>query len=289
MMARVLAVAPGLLLLALFPARLEMAGPSGGAPPPREESIPPLPASLSALYPPTAEGPVLLMAMHGVNAPLAAIGADLGEGDREGVQVDFEAFRVRYAEVSELVPEWREWYPAEPVEALGRAVQDGAPESVMAALGRVGAVCHRCHVATMVPVQQKFHWPEFAGISLHDPVLDRDLDYATFMQMLNANLAGIGADLEQRQVENARTQVAALRLRMGELRTSCEACHDAERAYFVDERVEALLTEMATAMDVPEPDPAAIQRLGAAFGEESCFRCHLVHMPAAYSGAARSH
>lgn len=243
-----------------------------------------LPASLDALYPPNAKEPVLLVSMHRLNAALAGIAVDISENDRQGAVADFETFRSAYNETASLVPEWKSQYPAGPVEELGKVMPQGAPGDVMAAVGRVGAVCHDCHVATMVPVQLKYRWPGYGEIVVHDPVTNADLDYAAFMQMLNASLAGVGVDLGQGQPENARAQLAALRSRMVVLRESCDACHDTERAYFVDGRIESLLAEMERALGAASPDPVAVASLSRRVGEESCSGCHMVHLPSAYSG-----
>lgn len=248
---------------------------------------PALPASLDGLYFPKSQGPVYLMAMHGLNASLAGIMVDMSENDQSGAAANFERFEKQYRDVSRMVPEWTSWFAAEPVEELGHAVMGGVPGEVMAAAENVGALCHRCHLTYMVPVQQKYHWPDFRTITVHDPVVDADLDYAPFMQMLNASLIGIGMNLEQGQVENARVQLTAFRSRMEELKESCDACHDGARAYFVDERVESLLADMQSALQGATVDPAVIASLSQRLGEESCFKCHLVHMPAAYSGYAR--
>jgi cytochrome c556 len=245
-----------------------------------------LPASLDGLYPPKAQRPVLLLAMHGLNAALAGIAVDISENDRAGAMTNFESFEKQYRDTAHLVPEWESWYPTKPVEELGKIVAGGNPGEVMAAVGKVGAVCHHCHLATMVPAQLKYHWPDFGAISVQDPVTGAELDYAAFMQMLNASLVGVGMDLGQAQPENARAQLAALRSRMGTLRESCDACHDTPRAYFVDERVDSLLVDMDRALDAAATDPATVTTLTRRIGEESCHRCHLVHMPAAYSTPA---
>jgi len=226
------------------------------------------------------------MAMHGMNAALAGIVVDISEDDRPGALANFENLKKHYEECRALVAEWESLYPASPVEELAQVLPSGAPGDVMAAVGKVGAVCHDCHVTTMVPAQQKYHWPSFRGVSVHDPVSGTDVDYAAFMQMLNASLTGVGNDLGQGQAANAASQFAALRSRMVALRESCDACHDSERAYFVGQPVDALLDEMQNALDGTSSDPSVVAQMGRRIGEESCTACHLVHLPAAYSRQA---
>lgn len=288
MKGRLFIVAATLLVLSMLFAVLVLADSVAIAAEPQAvpATVTNLPASLDGLYPPKAQRPVLVLAMHGLNAALTGIAVDITENDREGAVANLKSFEERYREIALLVPEWKSRYPAEPVEELGKVVPGGEPGEIMAAVGKVGAVCHGCHMATMVPTQLKYHWPDFVSITVQDPVTNAEIDYPGFMQMLNASLTGVAMDLGQGQPENARTQLAAFRSRMTALKESCEACHDTDRAYFVDERIESLLADMGRALDAPAPDPTAVAALGQRIGEESCSRCHLVHFPAAYSRSA---
>jgi len=138
----------------------------------------------------------------------------------------------------------------------------------------------------MVPVQFRYHWPDFSRVTVHDPVLDSDDDFAGFMLKMNFSLAGLGGALQQGQIDNARTHASQLQARMRELRESCAACHDTERAYFVDDGIMQILSGIESALQAPDPDPAVIASASQRLGQESCFRCHLVHVPAAFAQAA---
>lgn len=267
----------------VLPKSAAQKAPMHGAP----TTTAPLPVSLDDLYPPKAEEPFLLAAMNRLNMALAGIVVDVSENDPKGASANFENFKTQYGATAKLVPEWESWYPAGPVEELGKVLSSGPPETVMAAVGKVGGVCHNCHLATMVPVQMKYRWPDFGAITIHDPVANADVDYSAFMQMLNASLVGVGTDLGQGQPENARARLADLRSRMVTLRESCDACHDTERAYYVDDRTVSLLADIAQALGGATPDPTAVAMKSRRFGEEACSKCHLVHLPAAYSGLAR--
>jgi len=242
-----------------------------------------LPASLEKLYPPKAPRPVFLMAMLELNAALTGIAVDVGENDPDGTAANLQRFQERYRHAAELVPEWASRYPTEPVDDLAKVIASGSVEEVFAAVGKVGAVCHECHTATMVPVQLQYHWPDFRSVMVEDPITKHDIDYPSFMQMLNVGLTGVGVDTEQGQPENARAQLAAFRSRMTALKESCDACHDTPRSYFVDDRIDALMTDLAAALEAAAPDPSRVAALNRRIGEESCSQCHMVHLPAAYS------
>jgi len=275
MMARMLAVVSGSLLLALLWAgpRSTAARETGTAGAGQPLS---LPSSLDLLYPPQAQGPVLLLAMHGMNTALTGILVDLFEEDWPGVAANCESFQVRFEETSALVPEWKDRFDREPVTGLGHAVESGEPDRILGAVQDVGAVCHHCHVDNMVPVQQKYHWPDFGLITLEDPILRADMGYPQFMQMLNVSLTGIGVDVEQDQPENARVHLSALKARMSELTNSCDACHDTARAYFVDQSVHDLITQLEALLEAPQPDalPRRAWPTSAANGSGSANRGH---------------
>lgn len=242
-----------------------------------------LPSSLEALYPPQAEGPVWYISMHGMNTGLTGVLVDAFEQDWTGAQANYEAFRARFEETSHLVPEWTQRFEIEPVDALGAAVQGRDPGAILGAVQAVGAVCHHCHLDAMVPVQQRFRWPDFKGINVQDPVLGADMPFPQFMQMVNLSLTGIAVDLQQGQPGNALQHVAALKARMTELEGSCEACHDTPRTYFVDQPIKDLIAKIESALNAPKPDPGAVAAAAQGIGEQSCLGCHLVHLPAAYS------
>jgi mono/diheme cytochrome c family protein len=233
------------------------------------------------LYPPTAEAPILLQEMFALGGALTGIAVDLSENDVEQIDAQFEKFRTQYAAASRLVPEWEEDYPTGPVDRLGDALQTGDPEQVMVAFGAVAKVCHDCHVVNMPKVQQKYHWGDFAQIRVANPVSDEELGFKELMQGLETSFVGIEVDLEQRQVENARTQFEAFNRTFQLLKQTCAVCHDTQRKYFVDPAVQGMLERLATALRNASPDPEVVGELRLGIGTESCVKCHLVHGPAA--------
>jgi hypothetical protein len=222
----------------------------------------PPPRSLDALYPPAADAPVLLQEMFALGGALSGIAVDLSENDIEQVDAQFEKFKAMYAATARMVPEWEEDYPMEPVERLGEVLQTGDQEQAMAAIGAVGEVCHDCHVMNMAKVHEELGFSD----------LKRDLE---------SSFVGIEVDLEQRQVENARTQFEAFTGRVELLKGTCAWCHETEPKYFVDASVEGMLEQLGSVLAGASPNLEVAAKLRLGIGTESCFRCHLVHGPAA--------
>jgi cytochrome c556 len=240
-----------------------------------------LPASLDELFPPKAHAPLWLLAMYGMNQPFCGIIVDLNEGDRDGMLQNFQQFKEQYEKTAGMVPEWSHFFAVEPVAALGAAVQGGDPGQVMAAVEQTAATCENCHLVNMVPVVQKYHWPDFQQISATDPMSGQDVDWKMLMQMLNTTLTGITVDLEQGQTDNARKQAQAFAALFGSLKETCDGCHDTERAYYVDARVQSLVDQLGTALAGPAVDTAVVASLSMKIGTSSCTGCHMVHVPAA--------
>ncbi len=245
----------------------------------------PPPSSLDSLYPPVAPGPVLLQRMLELGAAFSGVAVDVFEQDVEHARASLDRFRTEYVAVSRLVPEWEAGYPAGPVEALEAAVESGDPERIGAAFEGVGAVCHECHVANMAKVHYRYRWGDFGKIRLMDPSSGRELSYRQLMQEMETAFVGIGTDLRQQQLDNARAQFETFQARLSLLATACVACHATERRYFIDAGVQQTVQRLGTVLQSDTPDAAAAAELSQQIGMESCAKCHLVHGPAALAKA----
>lgn len=245
-----------------------------------------LPASLDAFYPPEADRPVYLFGMLALDTPFSGIVVDLMENDLDGARGSFERFRKQYREVAEMVPEWRGEYPDKPVTDLGAALAAGDKARALGAFAEIGGICHRCHLAKMVPVQQKYRWGSMGAIAVEDPLSGAATGYAQFKRALAANLAGITVDLGQGQVENARKQFEGFRARFLALTDTCAACHGGKGRRYVDGEVKEALDAIGNALASRTPDLDAVTSLARTIGGQGCSKCHLVHVPAALAGTS---
>jgi hypothetical protein len=247
----------------------------------------PLPGALDAFYPPAADRPVYLFRMLGLETSFSGIVVDLMEDDLKGARESFEDFQRQYREIAAMVPEWKGEYPEGKVKDLGEALATGDKGHAMDAFAAVGEVCHRCHVATMVPVQQKYHWGDFRTITVKDPLSGESTGYPQFKKVMAANLAGITVDLRQGQTDNARKQFEGFRARFEALGGSCQGCHEKPSRYFVDPEMRATVEELGVVFKSRTVAADEAMALAQKIGRESCSKCHLVHVPAALAGASR--
>lgn len=202
------------------------------------------PASLDSLYPPYAQYPVFLVKMHEMSGAFVGILSDLFEGDRVNSERNYLAFKSKYNEISELVPEWKELTPPEPVQQLGKALKSGNKDSIMASFGAVEQICHDCHESNMTSVQIKYHWKDFAKIQIDDPVTGQRLPFNKYMQFLDLAFSGIMNDVVQNQPKAALAYLDQFSQRLNTLGEACFECHTTERYYFVDEEIIQSLTRM---------------------------------------------
>ncbi len=249
-----------------------------------------LPASLDALYPPQAQQPVFLMHMVGLGARMTGVVVDLAGQDLEHLASSFAAFEAAYREMAGLVPEWRDRFPMEPVTSLGEALASGDPDRVGPAFDAVAGVCDSCHHDNMVAVTQRYHWADANAITTTDPVSGRKVAHAEFMHMLDFSLTGITHDLAQGQLDSSRKHYQDFRRRFAVLGEICEDCHGVEeRFYFTDAVSTGQVEAIGAALEAAAPDPAAVQGAVMEVGFNTCHRCHLVHVPAAFSKAPVMH
>jgi hypothetical protein len=244
-----------------------------------------VPKALDAFYPPKAGYPAYLVEMVKLDTSFSGIVAELMDGDLQGARSSFEEFKAKYRELAGLVPEWRRAYPLAPVEKLGKTLGSGDRGKIMAAFADVGRLCHECHTATMVPVQQKYHWGDFSSLQVKDPLSNDMVEYARFKKFLSANLAGITVNLKQGQTDAAVRHFQGLRARYEGLKETCKQCHTGQSRHYVDGSVDGLLDKLGEVLDSPNA-PQAAGPLLQRFGAETCSKCHHVHVPAAVAKAA---
>lgn len=244
----------------------------------REIAGPP-PASLDNLFPPKAPAPVYLLEMFGLSGPFEGIGIDLQEGDIAGAKANFDAFQKQYIKMSDMVPEWKDKFPMTPVDTLGQALASGDPAKVGPAMGQVGEVCGSCHLLFQSKVFQKYHWPDFKIVKVNDPVTNKPMAWRDYMIALATSFSGVSNDLQQGQLDKARQHFKEFSVRFKTLPAGCAACHNTPRTYFVDPSVLAMIDQIGKAVDATPPDAKTIGELMGAVGNESCMKCHFVHIP----------
>lgn len=247
------------------------------------DSLYQLPVSLDNFFPPKAEQPVYLFMMLDMNKPFAGIISDLFENDIENSRANFEKFKSRYLEISKLVPEWEGYYPAEPLDKLQSALKTGEQGKVMEAFQQVGNICSDCHNKFMPAVQQKYFWGNFRSIKVKDPLTNSEVSNKQLMQFMDVNFTGIVTDVEQGQFENAQRQFQGFRARFQAMEETCINCHDTERHYYVDDNVKKMIDKLGQVLNSTPVDAGAVNKLHMGIGMESCFKCHLVHIPAAFT------
>jgi len=239
------------------------------------------PSSLDSLYPPQAKQPVYLMKMLDLAGLFTGIIVDLMEGDLPNVGPSFEKFKKEYEGVSKLVPEWEPIFPLAPVEELGKALQAGERGRIMAAYEKVGHICHSCHVQHMAGVQFKYHWQDFRKIKGKDPLTGEEIDFVQMMRNLNLSFTGATHNLKQGQMERAEKNLLAFQARFQSFKDTCQECHGtSERTYYVDDSVQQAIKSLIKSLTADPPNQKEITNHVMTIGMESCFKCHLVHIPA---------
>jgi cytochrome c556 len=239
------------------------------------------PESMDQYYPPQAKEPVWLQGMLSMEQALGAIFVNLEQGDVAAAQGAYQAFAEKYNELSGMIPEWKDYFKPELVEALGKGLQSGDPEQIQQAMGKVGNTCHSCHENNMPSTWYRYWYKDFHEISVEDPVSKKEVGFKHYMQMLGGDFGGIGVNLQQGRVDAARESYRGFKSRMEGLKKACENCHEMERRYYVSQDVMDSLAAMGVELTNVKPNPEKIGKLSGQVGMTSCRGCHLLHVPAA--------
>jgi hypothetical protein len=210
--------------------------------------------------------------------------SDFLENDLENARANFNKFKARYGELSGLIPEWKDKYPQGPVEELDAALRTGDQGKLIAAFEKVGGVCSGCHISTMAKVQYKYGWSDFSAVRAKDPLTGEEIDLHRLMIYLDTCFTGISADIAEAQEENARRNYQGFRARFDTMAGTCEDCHGPnERKYYVDNSILTMIEELGKTISESAVEKEKVEKLVMGIGMESCHKCHLVHIPAAFA------
>ena len=248
-----------------------------------KEMAGPLPASLDNYYPPQSSAPIYMVDMFSMSTPLFGILADLQENDLAGAMANFDAFKSEYLRIRIMVKEWTEKFPLDVVDSLDLALSEGNPGKIGNAMSLVGNSCTSCHLISQIKAQQKYHWPDFDGLTIDDPVSGRMTSWHEFMMNISVAFSGISTNLQQGQLENAKKNFQTFSNQFSVMAESCNGCHNTPRAYYTDENVRNMIKDLGNALAVSSPDQNVIQQMVTTIGNEGCVKCHYLHMPSSFT------
>ncbi|NJD76397.1 MAG: hypothetical protein FIB08_04780 [Candidatus Methanoperedens sp.] len=71
-----------------------------------------------------------------------------------------------YKNSSKMVPEWRRYYDPLAVDDVGKALESGDKNQVLASMDTVFQTCAKCHVATKTKVFAKYNWKDLRDVKM---------------------------------------------------------------------------------------------------------------------------
>lgn len=243
------------------------------------------PKSLDQYYEKEPSG--YLMAMFGILGPMGGMGTHLKDGNMDRAKVYFTAFKEEYLKLSKMVPEWSKHFPSEPLDNLEKALESGDPKKIGPAMAGVGKTCANCHQEHRPGVWYKYHWKDFDKITIVDPVSGKSLSWEDYMYGLENSFFATKTYLSEEKAEGKfdKTKAALNNFqKMVEgLNEGCKECHgkDDKRKYYTSSDVLNLLSKVADELNETQPDVENVSKTLNRAGIESCYKCHLVHIPAA--------
>jgi hypothetical protein len=191
-----------------------------------------------------------LMAMFGILGPMGGMETHLKDGNMDKAKEYFVAFKSEYFKQSKMVPEWSDHYPSEPLENLEKALDSGDSVKIEAASGK------------------SIGW----------------LDY---MFGLHHSFSATNTYLSEEKADGKFGKTIAalnnLQKRVEGLNEGCKECHGKEdkRKYYTNSDILDLLSKAGDELNQTQPNIENVVKRLQGVGMESCYKCHVAHIPAA--------
>ena len=228
-----------------------------------------------------------LMAMFGIVGPMGAMETHLKVGNMDKAKEYFAAFKTGYVKASKMVPEWSDHFPSEPIENLETALDSGDSNKINLAIQGVGKNCAACHQEHLPAVWYKYNWKDFSKIKVPDPLTVKLRGWIEYMFGLHHSYSAAMTYLAEEKAggkfDKTIEAIFDLEKRVEILNVGCQECHGKEdkRKYYTSPDVIDLLITARYELQKNQPNIEEVNKRLQIAGMESCYKCHLVHVPAA--------
>ena len=246
-----------------------------------------LPQSLDQYYqsvPP--QPPEYLLKMYELGGTMVGISVNIQQEDMANATKSYAAFYENYKNSAEMVPEWKDYYDNEAVERMGDALETGDIPGVFQSMGEVGAGCANCHKDTMPAVWSKYIWKDFREVMINTPNPEEpQLPWAAAkMKYLVAGFDGIGINIKQGNQAGAQQSFELFTEMFNNTKQACGACHATERTYYVSDDIMGMIDTLG--QEIYAGNLTAAESIRQGIGAQSCYACHVLHMPAQFEKVA---
>jgi cytochrome c556 len=243
-----------------------------------------LPPSIDQYY--QTKPPVYLISMFELGDAMMGIGVNVQQGDMANAKKSYDDFFKKFKDSSDMVPEWKKFYDQGTVEKIGASLDSGNVPAVFENIRKVGAACEKCHMEKMPQVWNKYNWNNFSKLTLNTPNPDEPvLPFPVAkIKYLAPGFDGIGVNIKNNNQKGAQQSFVLFKTMFNNLNSTCSSCHVSPRNYYVSADIQAMIDMMGEKINSGNLTEA--ERLRMDIGMESCYRCHVLHMPSQFARAS---
>lgn len=94
---------------------------------------------------------------------------------------------------------------------------------------------------------------------------------------------GIGVNIKNGNQSGAKQSFVLFSAMFDSLNSTCTSCHPSSPRYYVSADVRTMINKMGKEINAGNLSEA--EGIRQAIGMESCYRCHVLHMPAQFAKA----
>lgn len=244
-----------------------------------------LPSSIDQYY--KSQPPVYLVSMFELGAAMMGIGVNVQQGDMANAKKSYDDFSKKFKDSSDMVPEWKTFYDQGTVEKIGTSLDSGDVPAVFENIGKVGEACVKCHKEKMPQIWNKYNWNDFGKLTMNTPNPDEPV--LAFpdakIKYLAPGFDGIGVNIKNNNQKGAQESFGLFKTMFDNLNSTCSSCHTSSPKYYVSADIQAMIDTMGEKINSGNLSEAEGLRMG--IGMESCYKCHVLHMPAQFARAAK--
>ncbi len=235
------------------------------------------PVSLKQWYKPDNKRNVFQHNMFKLRRELQAINQYRAEEDLIHTQKWVSEFVEHYKKIAEMVPEWESEINLKKAKQLELGAKQGDFNAIGKAIKKLQKDCRDCHKAYRPQVAAIYRVPDFSQIKIQvngDKEKGEKTDYNHFMKLLMRDVNRIKIYADDDNKIKAKVAYKELQSKMTTLRSSCNNCHEGDKAkdYYLGKETTVLMDKLETSIE----NGNSGRPLGE-FAVKACALCHGSH------------
>jgi len=246
----------------------------------RDILLKPSPKSLEKFYPPVNTQFEYSEHMKRMNTLYRGVIVSVEDKDFKGAQKYAEEFLKAYEDISELVPEWKDYFKKNLAKKFTDSVKLRNVREIMENGKEMYSSCRKCHDENRISVWMRYYWLSKDDLVIFDKSTGQEMGHDKYMKGLSKSLESVQIYYDKGRNRKAVTALDAFAARYLDLKPLCQKCHNKSEVVdiYFNESINKAIGRLGKTLKSADADKDIFRKNISILRKEVCKFCHITHI-----------